>query len=51
MFVVSSDKVYIINKVEGNSYQINNHSLCRSLVREFLSFSSTQPGPQCETGT
>ncbi|KAH9979779.1 glyoxal oxidase [Russula compacta] len=27
MFVVSSDKVYILDKVEGNAIQINNHSL------------------------
>jgi hypothetical protein len=26
MFVGSPDKVYIIDKVEGNAYQINNHS-------------------------
>ena len=26
MFVGSADKVYIIDKVEGNAYQINNHS-------------------------
>lgn len=40
MFVVSSDKVYIIDKVEGNSYQINNHSLY-ALVWCAI-FSSTQ---------
>jgi hypothetical protein len=27
MFVVSPDKVYIVDKVEGNAYQINGHSL------------------------
>ncbi|KAI9449470.1 glyoxal oxidase, partial [Russula earlei] len=27
MFVVSPDKVYILDKVEGNPYQINGHSL------------------------
>lgn len=27
MFVVSPDKVYILDKVEGNAVQINNHSL------------------------
>ncbi|KAH9956156.1 glyoxal oxidase [Russula dissimulans] len=27
MFVVSPNKVYILDKVEGNAYQINNHSL------------------------
>jgi len=37
MFVVSSDKVYIVDKVEGNSYQINNHSLCCGMVRAPLS--------------
>jgi hypothetical protein len=26
MFVGSADKVYIIDKVEGNAHQINNHS-------------------------
>jgi hypothetical protein len=27
MFVVSADKGYIIDKVEGNAYEINDHSL------------------------
>jgi len=40
MFVVSRDKVYILDKVEGNSNQINGHSQYASiwLVSFFLGF-------------
>ncbi len=31
MFVGSSDKVYIIDKVEGNAHQINGHSAYASV--------------------
>ncbi len=38
MFVVSHDKVYILDKVEGNANQINGHSQYASiwLVFSFL---------------
>jgi hypothetical protein len=31
MFVGSADKVYILDKVEGNAHQINGHSLYASV--------------------
>ena len=31
MFVVSADKVYVLDKVEGNAQQINGHSQYASI--------------------
>jgi hypothetical protein len=36
MFVVSHDKVYILDKVEGNANQINGHSQYASIWLVFL---------------
>jgi hypothetical protein len=50
MFVGSSDKVYIIDKVEGNAHQINGHSAYASVWWDnflFLMYS----GLKCGTGT
>jgi hypothetical protein len=39
MFVVSPDKVYILDKVEGNARQINGHSQYASIWLVILYFS------------
>ena len=38
MFVVSPDKVYILDKVEGNARQINGHSQYASIWWVILPF-------------
>ncbi len=37
MFVGSKDKVYILDKVEGNAHQINGHPLYASVWLAILS--------------
>ncbi|KAH9073097.1 glyoxal oxidase [Lactarius deliciosus] len=53
MFVGGSDKVYIIDKVEGNAHQINGHSLYAS-VWDLTSRTATpmdvQTNPFCAAG-
>ncbi|KAI9441191.1 glyoxal oxidase [Lactarius indigo] len=53
MFVGGSDKVYIIDKVEGNAHQINGHSLYAS-VWDLASRTATpmdvQTNPFCAAG-
>lgn len=50
MFLGSSDKVYIIDKVEGNPTKINNHPVWAS-VWSALSPSARVFGLNMETGT
>jgi hypothetical protein len=52
MFVGSSDKVYIIDKVEGNAHQINGHSAYASVwSANFLFLCTPYSGLKCVTGT
>lgn len=49
MFVGSADKVYIIDKVEGNAHQINGHSAYASVWWDIFLF-LMHTGLTCGTG-